>query len=245
LEQLPEQMELHSNDIGIGIEKEIYSDSYFSYHYGYKKLKSHCNKRIEKSKISLIEKDLFSLFKNINFDILFLNFSRRGTFVNFVLKDYLSDEEKTLLSIKPYGNTRSFTIPVNNKELKHREIYPMLKLNNLNDFDLSQESKEKICEMFESCDARFFCLGFDVHNQVPNFNDLHVEIYSKKNIYSCEKSLKYLQNCGCKNTLEYEKYFYDFPKFSHIKFRVLNNEIKNIKYYRSINVNLLDFYNGK
>ena len=233
----------HSDDVGIGIEKEIYSDPYFSYHYGYKKLKSHSDIFLPKSKISRIEKDLFESFKNIDFQIIFLNYSRRGTFVNFVSKNDLSEDEQNFLHIKPFGKTRSFTIPINNKEFKHREIYAGLRLNNLNDFDLSNDNKEKIQEIFESCDGRFFCLGFDVNNKVPNLNDLHLEVYPKKNIYSCEKTLEYLQKNKCKEQFYYEKYFYDFFKFSHVKFRILDSKIKNIKYYRSINVQIPKFYN--
>lgn len=238
-------MVLHSDEVGIGVEKEIYSDPYFSYHYGYKKLKSHTDIFLPKSKISKIEEKLFDWFKDIDFEIIFLNFSRRGTFVNFVSKEFLTEKEKKILSINPFGDTKSFTIPLNNQDFKHREIYPMLRLNNLNDFNLSEKSKEKISEIFESCDARFFCLGFDVCDGNPNLNDLHVEIYPKKNIYSCEKSLEYLKKCGCNKIFEYQKYFYDFLKFSHIKFRLLDDQIKNIKYYRSVNVQIPKFYNDK
>ena len=223
--------------------RSIYSDSYFSYHYGYKKLKSHSDSFSSKSKILKVENDLFEYFQDIHFQIIFLNYSRRGVFINFIANDHLTKQQEERLGIKPFGNARSFTIPFKNNQIKHREIYSLLRLHNLNDFDISKNAKNKIKEIFTSCDARFFCLGFDVSNQNPNLNDLHLEIYPKKNIYSCEKSLDYLQICGCRDRVDYEKYFYDFSKFSHIKFRLLNGKIKNIKYYRSINVQIPKFYN--
>jgi len=233
----------NSDDIGIGIEKEIYSDSYFSYHYGYKKLKSHTNISLPKSKISKIENELFEVFKDVNFNLIFLNYSKRGVFVNFTLKDNITENEKKILSIKPYGNARSFTIPFKNEKLKHREIYSILKPTDLNNFNIEEESYRKIIEINQRCQARFFCLGFDVENSSPNFRDLHLEIYPRKNPDSCQQILSYLNEYNISNQKCYEKYFLDFKKFSHLKFRLLNNNVNNIKYYRSINVNIAKFYN--
>lgn len=236
----------HSSEIGIGVEKEIYSNPYLSYHYGYKKLVSHSTNDLLNSKISKIEKELFSTFKDIDFILLLLNYSRKGSFVNFTLTNEITELEKERLFIKPFGDARSFTIPFNNKEFKHREIYPTVGSDGtgfIYQFDLNDKTAYTTHTILDECEPAFYCTSFNVCNSVPDFNDIHLEVYPRKNIDSSKQVLRYLQKCGCEDISRYEKYILNYKKFSHVKFRVVDGEIINVKYYRAINVNIPDFYN--
>lgn len=237
---------VHSNEVGIGVEKEIYSDSYLSYHYGYKKLISHSTLDLQNSKISSIEKDLFNLFEGVDFILLLLNYSRRGIFLNLTLTNQITELEKEKFYIKPFGDARSFTIPFQNNQFKHREIYPTVGSDGvgfLTDFDIPDNNSYMANKIIEECSPAFYCLSFNVCDTVPDFTDLHLEIYPRKNISSSKKVLNYLQDCECKNIQNYEKYILNYQKFSHVKFRLINGQINNVKYYRAINVNIPDFYN--
>ena len=68
-----------------------------------------------------------------------------------------------------------------------------------------------------------------------------MEFYPKENIVDRENIIKNLKNY-VKDTSHIEKYIYNQKRFSHIKFRVKNGELKNIKYYRSITVDIPDYY---
>lgn len=237
---------VHSNEIGIGVEKEIYSDPYLSYHYGYKKLTSHSTSQLQNSKISKIEESLFNTFQDIDFILILLNYSRRGTFINFTLTNQIKESEKERLFVKPYGDARSFTIPFNNKEFKHREIYPTVGSDGtgfIYEFNLNDKTAYTAHRILEECDPAFYCTSFNVCNSVPDFNEIHLEVYPSKNTNSSKKVLNYLEQCGCKDISEYQKYILNYKKFSHVKFRIIEGQIINVKYYRATNVNIPDFYN--
>lgn len=226
----------HSN-FGIGIEREIYSKPYFSYHYGYKGL-SHIPIRSSKSKLHSIESTLKEKFKNINFQILFLNVSSRGTFVNFVLKDKINFDS---FGIVPIRETNSFTVSldaIGGNNIPHREIFPKA---NLDEFDIGIDTLKVVREVLSKFRPVFYCIGFDVKDGKLNYNDIHLELYPEKNVVGLEDFINILKDYGV-NTIPFERYFLNFKKFSHIKFRIDNGEMKNIKYYRSINVNIPEFY---
>lgn len=231
-------VQLHSN-FGIGVEREIYSQPYFSYHYGYRNL-SQIPIRHRNSKLYQIEKVIKDKFKDINFQILFLNISSKGTFVNFVLKDKTNFDS---FGIIPVRETNSFTVALNTiggNNIPHREIFPKA---NLDEFDIGIETLKVVKEILSKFHPIFYCIGFDAKDGKLNYNDIHLELYPEKHIVGLEDFINILKDYGV-NTSPFEKYFLNFKKFSHVKFRVDNGEIKNIKYYRSINVNIPEFYYG-
>lgn len=228
--------QLHSK-FGIGIEREIYSKPYFSYHYGYRSL-SHIPIRTNRSKLFWIENSVREKFEKINFQILFLNISSKGTFVNFVLKDR---ENFDTLGIVPVRETNSFTAKLDDiggKNISHREIFPKA---NLNEFDIGSRSFKVANEVIYQFSPIFYCLGFDENNGQLNCNDMHLELYPEKNTVGLEDFINTLEKYNV-NTKPFAKYFLDYKKFSHIKIRIANGEIKNIKYYRAINVKIPQFY---
>lgn len=228
--------QLHSK-FGIGIEKEIYSSSYFSYHYGYKNL-NQIPIRNPKSKLYKIENTIKKHFCDINFHILFLNISSRGIFVNFVL-----DNKNNLnkLGIIPVKDTNSFTLNFNdlgNSNISHREIFPK---SNLNNFEIKNNNFIILNDILSKFSPIFYCIGFNQHSNNLDYNNIHLELYPEKNIDGMEHFINTLKTYSI-NTSSFEKYFFDFKKFSHLKIRVNDGSIKNIKYYRSINVNIPEFY---
>ena len=232
--------QLHSN-FGIGIEKEIYSQPYFSYHYGYKSL-SQIPERETSSKLFKIESIIKEKFENINFHILFLNISRRGTFVNFTLKDQSKYDEVNKLGIIPIRNQNSFTFNLNDigDDIPHREIFPKA---NLDEFDMGTNTLDMTREIISKFNPIFYCLGFDGCQGKLNYDTVHLELYPQNTIDGSKGFINILKIYGI-NTDPFERYFLNFKKFSHVKFKIENGEIKNIKYYRSINVNIPEFYYG-
>lgn len=226
----------HSS-FGIGIEREIYSKPYFSYHYGYRCL-SHMSASNKRSKIYHLEKILKEKFKDFNFQIIFLNVSSRGNFINFVLKDKINFES---LGIVPVRDTNSFTIRLDDicgNDIPHREIFPKA---NLDEFNIESNTLNIVKNIISKFCPIFYCIGLNALNKNLNYNDIHLELYPKQNIMGLKDFINTLKIYNI-DTDPFEKYFLNFKKFSHIKFRVKNGEIKNIKYYRSINVNIPEFY---
>ena len=222
---------------GIGIEREIYSKPYFSYHYGYRSL-SQIPERKPNSKLFEIENSIKEKFENINFHILFLNVSSRGTFVNFVLTDKTNFDETGII---PVRDTNSFTArlyDIGGKNIPHREIFPKANLDEYNiGIDTLKVAKQVISDFYPI----FYCIGFDSCNGQLNYDDVHLELYPEKNTVGMEDFINTLEKYGV-NTKPFVKYFLDCKKFSHIKIRINNGEIKNIKYYRSLNVKIPQFY---
>jgi len=226
--------------IGIGIEKEIFSGNYFSYHYGYKNLNDFLFNK--KSKLIEQEKLLLEYFKDINFNVLFLNISSKGNYVNFCMNDdnvETYEKIKNNLGIKKYGDAGSFSIKLTDlgkENLIHREIYVR---PNLQDFNFD---KKQINLIIKDFNPSGFAIGFDVEKETANFEDLHLELYPYKSISSSKHFINTLKRYGVVSSNNFEKYFLKFRKFSHIKIRIKKNQITNIKYYRSINVNVPEFY---
>lgn len=228
------------NSFGIGIEREIYSNSYFSYHYGYRNL-SQIPKRNKNSKLYSIEKIIRKKFKDIDFQILFLNFSSRGVFINFTIKQKEDRSKLEKLGIFPVKQTNSFSFnldDIGNNDIIHREIFPKADLES---FDIDQKTKNIANEIINNFLTVFYCIGFDAQNGNLKTNELHLELYPEKHIPGMEDFLNNLRKFEV-NVHPFKKYFLDFRKFSHLKFRIVDGEIKNIKYYRSINVNIPQFY---
>jgi len=231
---------LHSN-FGIGIEREIYSQPYFSYHYGYKSLLQ-IPERNSCSKLFEVEKKVKEKFKTINFHILFLNISRRGTFVNFTLKNQENYDEIQKLGIIPIKNQNSFTFNLDDigGDIPHREIFPKA---NLDEFDIADKTLNVTKEVISKFNPIFYCIGFDGCNGKLNYDTIHLELYPQNTTDGSKGFINILKIYGI-NTDPFERYFLNFKKFSHVKFKIENGEIKNIKYYRSINVNIPEFYYG-
>lgn len=233
-------VQLHS-DFGIGIEREIYSKPYFSYHYGYKNL-SQIPERKSNSKLFEIENKIKKKFKNINFHILFLNVSQKGTFVNFTLKDQSKYNEIKTLGIIPIRNQNSFSFNLDEEgeDIFHREIFPKPLLDQ---FPINDQTLEVIYKIKKDFDPMFECIGFDGCKGNLNYNDVHLEIYPENNLVATEDFINTLDKYNI-DTKYFKKYFFNYKKFSHIKFKIESGTIKNIKYYRSINVNIPEFYYG-
>ena len=233
------QDRINNSNIGVGIEKEIYSCSYFSYHYGYKSLVNSNTNLID------IENLFFPYFKKIDFNVIFLNISKKGNYLNFCLKPKSGYSQiKDNLGILCSGNASSFSFKIDDlgkNDILHREIYAQ---PNLNDFDLSISNLNKINQIISDYDPQFICIGFNGKGQKLDLNNIHLELYPRKNIRSMGRVINTLEKIGVSDTSCFKKYFLNFKKFSHIKIRLQNSEITNIKYYRSINVNLPDFYYG-
>lgn len=228
-----------SEHIGIGIEKEIYGKNYYSYHYGYRSLNSSKTNNIN------LENIFFPFFENIPFNIIFLNVSKKGNYINFCLKNNNYELLEKQLNIFRFGDANSFSINLNDigkKDIVHREIYPQ---PDLNKFNLDKFTSSIISNLIDKYNPHILALGFDTYKRELNTNDVHLELYPQKNKTSIELFLKNLRNFGVKNINSFEKYFLNYQKFSHIKIRIKNGDVSNIKYYRSINVNIPDFYNGK
>jgi len=229
------------SNFGIGIEREIYSQPYFSYHYGYRSL-SQIPKRKTNSKLFKIETTVREKFENINFHILFLNISRRGTFINFTLKDQSNYDKIEKLGIIPVKNRNSFTFNLNDvgTDIPHREIFPKA---DLNEFDIETNTLNATEKIISEFNPIFYCLGFDGCQGKLNYNAVHLELYPQNNIQGSKEFINILKTYGV-TTDPFEKYFLNFKRFSHIKFKIERGKIKNIKYYRSINVNIPEFYYG-
>ena len=194
----------------------------------------------ERSKVYHLEKLLKEKFKNINFHIIFLNVSSKGNFINFVVKDKVNLDS---LGIIPVRDTNSFTInlkDISGENIPHREIFPKA---NLDEFDIQNNTLSVVKDIISKFCPIFYCAGFDSCDGNLNYDDIHLELYPEKNVVGLEDFINILKTYGI-NTEPFEKYFLNFKKFSHVKFRINNGEIKNIKYYRSINVNIPEFYYG-
>lgn len=228
------------SNFGIGVEKEIYSSSYFSYHYGYKSL-LHIPKRNNNSKLKNIENIIKEKFKNINFMVLFLNISSRGNFVNFVLKDKNNYDDLNNIGIVPIKDSNSFSLnlnDINKTDIPHREIFPK---PNLNEFPIPHETLKVLHKTISDFSPIFFCIGFDGRNNELKYDDIHLELYPEKNIFGSEDFINSLENYNiCVDP--FKRYLLDYKKFSHIKVRIVKDEIKNIKYYRAVNVKIPEFY---
>lgn len=225
---------------GIGLEKEIYSQSYVSYHYGYRSIEQ-IPKRKSSSKLFEIENKIKENFTDINFQILFLNISKRGVFVNFTVKDEIERQKVRKLGIIPIRDANAFSInlkDIGGYDIPHREIFPK---PNLNEYPITDQSRKIINDLNSRFTTVFCCIGFDGYNGKLNYNDIHFELYPEKHTSGLEDFLNNLNDYKI-NTKPFEKYFLNFRKFSHLKFRILNDQIENIKYYRSINVNIPQFY---
>jgi len=235
-----QEVQLHSN-FGIGIEREIYSKPYVSYHYGYRNL-SQIPKRESNSKLLKIESTIKEKFKDVNFHILFLNISCRGNFVNFTLKDQSQYDEVKKLGIIPIRNGNSFTFNLNDNgvDISHREIFPKATLD---EFEMQDNTLNMTKEVISKFNPIFYCLGFDGSMGRFDCSTVHVELYPQNNIKGSREFINILKTYNI-NTSSFEKHFLNFKKFSHVKFKIESGEIKNIKYYRSINVNIPEFYYG-
>jgi len=231
---------LRSN-FGIGIEREIYSQPYFSYHYGYKSLSS-IPERSPNSKLYNIENKIKEKFENINFHILFLNISRRGTFINFTLKEQENYDEVKKLGIVPVRNQNAFTFNLNDSgnDIPHREIFPK---PNLDEHNIGKETLSMMKKVISNFNPIFYCIGFDGCAGRLDYDTVHLELYPQNNIGGSKEFINILKTYNI-NTDSFEKYFLDFRKFSHIKFKIENGKTTNIKYYRSLNVNIPEFYYG-
>lgn len=228
------------NSFGIGVEREIYSKPYFSYHYGYRNL-SQIPKRKSNSKLYQIENTIKEKFEDIDFQILFLNYSCRGAFVNFTIKNEKDRYKLKNLGINSIEETNSFSLNLNDiggNDILHREIFPKA---NLDEFDLTKQTKKLANDIIEKFLIVFYCVGIDGKNGSLENNELHLELYPEKHVFGMEEFLNNLKEFEI-DISPFEKYFLDFRKFSHLKFKISDGEIKNIKYYRSINVNIPQFY---
>lgn len=224
--------------VGIGVEKEILSSPYFSYHYGYKKVKS-CG---YSKKICTIEDYIFSFLKKIPFNIAALNISKKGNFIFIVLKN--QNDKKIFedqLKIKLINNSTSFAINVNDLEKNEKVIRQLYTKNNLSDFSFSYNSNKLIDKLIKTFDSRLTCFGLNSFGENLYYDDIHLEIYPKYDILSRNNFIKQLKKYVSDTSL-IEKYIYNIKRFSHIKFRIKNEEVISIKYYRSINVDIPEYY---
>ena len=240
MEEQEQVQNQHSNNIiGIGVEREIYSKPYFSYHYAYKKLIRSPYSFAKKSKLEGIESSIFPYFKDINFNIMFLNISSKGNYVNFSFNQL--GEDVSSLGIIPLGKANSFSIKLSDlgkENIPHREIYPE---PSLEDFDISKSNLNLITRIISDFSPQFFCIGFDADKSL-NFNEIHLEVYPNDDFEGAKHFINTLRQYGISNISSFEKYILNLKKFSHLKFKIKDAEIKNIKYYRSINVILPNFY---
>lgn len=231
-------MNIRTNNFGIGIEKEIFSEPYFSFHYGYKKAKTHNMHK----KLCRIENCFFPYLRKVPFHISSLNISKKGNHIFLVIK---RQEDKKIfekeLQINLIGNPSGIAIKIEDLPKKDKVIRQLYTTVNSLEFSLSTESKKIVENIVEELDPKFVCFGLNSYKNTLFYDEIHLEIYPKDDIENRKNIIKYL-NLYTNNTKNLEKYIYNFKRFSHLKFRIKNEEIDSIKYYRSINVDIPDYY---
>ena len=224
------------NKIGIGVEKEIFSDPYFSFHYGYKKLISYKYGK----KLNQIENSFFPYFKNINFNIIALNISKKGNSI-FVVSPQDHEIIKNKLNIELINNPSGFGIKIEDLPKENKIIRQLYSKIDPLDFPLPNDNRKFLEKLIFEFDPKLICFSINSLGEEIFYDDVHLEFYPKEKIEDRENIIKNLKNY-VKDTSHIEKHIYDPKRFSHIKFRVKNGEIKNIKYYRSITVDIPDYY---
>ena len=224
------------NKIGIGVEKEIFSDPYFSFHYGYKKLISYKYGK----KLNQIENSFFPYFKNINFNIIALNISKKGNSI-FVVSPQDHEIIKNKLNIELINNPSGFGIKIEDLPKENKIIRQLYSKIDPLDFPLPNDNRKFLEKLIFEFDPKLICFSINSLGEEIFYDDVHLEFYPKEKIEDRENIIKNLKNY-VKDTSHIEKCIYDPKRFSHIKFRVKNGEMKNIKYYRSITVDIPDYY---
>jgi len=224
------------NKIGIGIEKEIFSDPYFSFHYGYKKLIGYKYGK----KLNEIENSFFPYFKDINFNIIALNISKKGNSI-FVVPPHDHKLIKNKLNIELINDPSGFGIKIEDLPKENKFIRQIYSTVNPLDFPLPGDNKKFLEKLIFEFDPKLIAFSINSLGKKLFYDDVHLEFYPKEKIVDRENIIKNLKNY-VKDTSHIEKYIYNQKRFSHIKFRVKNGELKNIKYYRSITVDIPDYY---
>jgi hypothetical protein len=226
------------HNVGIGVEKEILSSPYFSYHYGYKEAKS-CK---YSKKICRIENTFFPYLRKVPFNIAALNVSKKGNFIFIAMKNE-SDKElfEKKLKIKLINNTTSFAINVDDLEKDNKVIRQLYTNNSPSDFSFSCSTNKIVENLISKFDSHLVCFGLNSFDENLYYDDIHLELYPKYDTQTRNSFIKELKNY-VNDILFVEKYIYDLKRFSHLKFRIKNEEIVSIKYYRSVNVDIPDYY---
>lgn len=224
------------NKIAIGVEKEIFSDPYFSFHYGYKKLIGYMYGK----KLNEIQNSFFPYFKDINFNKILLNISKKGNSI-FVVCPQDHKIIKNKLNIELINDPSGFAIRIEDLPKENKIIRQVYSWIDPLDFPLPNDNKKFLKKLISEFDPKIICFGINSLGKEIFYDDVHLEFYPKEKIEDKENIIKNLKNY-VKDTSHIEKYIYVSKRFSHIKFRVKNGEIKNIKYYRSVNVDIPDYY---
>jgi hypothetical protein len=232
----------------IGVEKEIFPGNSFSTHHGYRKRLS---LQLEDSKLHRVEKILFDKLKGIDFRVVFLNMSRHGFAASICMHGYGNDTKETLRLIEDNFNFKiqktewfsGFSIRLDDLDKEnfiHRELYAKPDLRYMG---LDRKTINRITDIRMRMKSKFICLSMNCSNENVLYDEVHLELYFNSDKKVLEEML---------NTLR-EKYHIDVDKFSekildeiyrfsHLKFMLKNGEINKIKYYRSKNVFLPDYY---
>jgi len=227
------------------VEKEIFPGNSFSTHHGYRLKKT---LQPEGSKLHQIEKKIFEKLFDIDFSCVFLNMSIRGFAVSVCMAGH--ESEKSLNKIESNFNFKiqrrewfnGFSIFVDDLDKDnfiHREFYPKPDLRYMN---LDKETIACITDLRLEFKSSFICLTMNCTNEEVLKDEVHLELYFNKEEEDMQHMLHILQTKYQIDVNKFSDKLKDVNKFSHLKLVIKNGEINKIKYYRSLNVLLPDYF---
>lgn len=229
----------------IGVEKEIFPGNSFSTHHGYRKRKT---LQPEGSKLHQVEKKLFEKLKGIDFQVVFLNMSTSGFAASICMKGHDSKETLNVIE-KNFGFKiqnrewfNGFSVVINDLDKEnyiHRELYPKPDLRYIG---LDKKTINLITDLRIRLGSKFICLSMNCTNEKVLKDEVHLELYFDQEEDVIAKMLNVLQTRYEIDTSKFENKLKNVDKFSHLKVLIRDGEINKIKYYRSINVILPDYY---
>lgn len=231
----------------IGVEKEIFPGNSFSTHHGYRK---RMTLQPEGSKLHQAEKKLFDRLKGIDFQVIFLNMSidgfaasicMPGDNTNSVL-DKIESNFNFKIQKREWFNGFSLRLDdLDKPNYIHRELYPKPDLRYIG---LDRKTINVITDLRIRLGSKFICLSMNCDNEKVYKDEVHLELYFEQEEDLMIKVLQTLRERYNANIPQniHNKIMGEVDKFSHIKVMIKDGEINKIKYYRSVNVILPDYY---
>lgn len=229
----------------IGVEKEIFPGNSFSTHHGYRKRQT---LQPEGSRLHTAEKKLFEKLSGIDFQVVFLNMSIEGFAASVCMKGH--DSIETLNTIEKNFNFKiqhrewfnGFSVRLDDLDKEnyiHRELYPKPDLRYMG---LDKKTINLITDLRIRLGSKFICLSMNCNNKEVLKDEMHLELYFEQEEDVMEKMLYVLETRYKIDVSNFASKLRDVDKFSHLKVMIKNGEINKIKYYRSKNVILPDYY---
>lgn len=229
----------------IGVEKEIFPGNSFSTHHGYRK---RMTLQPDGSKLHQVEKLLFEKLFGVDFQVIFLNMSTDGFAATVCMPGDNSKETLNLIEsnfnfkIQHREWFNGFSVRLSDLDKPnyiHRELYPKPDLRYMK---LNKRVINLITDLRMRLESKFICLSMNCSNEEVLTDEIHLELYFDQEEEVIKNMLNVLETRYKIDTSNFASKLLDVDKFSHLKVLIKDGEINKIKYYRSINAILPDYY---